>query len=96
MRLVDIAADRIVVRLDPEDCLALSDACIQPIWNDAPGDWALLDALASALTAAALAAFAIAHGDGAAPHTLATLRETWAPRDTRIPGHPRIVASPMD
>jgi len=95
MRLVEIFGDAIVVRLDPEDCLALSDACIHTIRNDAPGDWALLDALASALAAAALAAFAIAHGNGRDPHTLATLRQTWAPRDTRLPERPRLVASPM-
>ncbi len=88
MKLVTIAAASVTLELDCTDCLALADACGWANSHDIPGDYALLGALRGMLTSAALAAFAVEHGNGEefTSYTLAELRRLRGPVDTRRVG----------
>jgi hypothetical protein len=82
MKLVNIAQIAATFELDPRDCLALADACGYAISRDIPGDHHLLAALRAALTAGAMAAFALDEGAvKKEEYTLAGLRAFWAPED---------------
>jgi hypothetical protein len=82
VKVINIAATAATFELDPRDCLALADACGHAMKYDIAGDWHLLEALRAALTAGAMAAFALER-DAVEEneYTLAGLREVWAPED---------------
>lgn len=82
MKLINLAPAAATLELDPRDCLALADAVGHALAHDVAGDWHLLQALRAALTAAALATFTLDAGAVAEhEHTLAALRDVWAPED---------------
>ncbi len=85
MKLIAIEAASVTLELDCTDCLQLADACGWANARDLPGDHALVAALRAMLTSAALAAFAVEHGNGEefADYTLAELRRLRGPVDTR-------------
>ena len=85
MKIADIAEARVTIELDCTDCLALADACAWATCKDLPGDSSLVQALGAMFTAAALAAFAVEHGNGDAEgaYTLEELRRLRVPYDSR-------------
>lgn len=83
MKLINIETIAATFELDPMDMLQLADACGYAIYRDMPGDHHLLAALQSALTSAALAAFALDRKTVEEErYTLTGLREVWAPKDS--------------
>jgi len=74
----NIAPLTLTVELDPTDCIALFDACMNRFdENRNPSDGALLQALGTALLGGAFAGYALADPD--APHTIRHMWEVWAP-----------------
>jgi hypothetical protein len=81
-QLINIEMTAATFELDPRDCLALADACGYAINRNIPGDHYLLAALRAALTAGAMAGFALDWGAVEEDaYTLAGLREFSAPAD---------------
>jgi hypothetical protein len=88
MRLVDIDEGRIVVHLEPSDCLALAQACRAQLNTDRARDSSLVDALAVAFEALGLVGASYASG-GAEFWREFTRANVWAhhgPRETRLVG----------
>jgi len=82
VKIVNVEAHYLTVRLDITDSIALAHAAHSVAARDIGGDYPLLDALASALLGGAFGAFLLAECDP--PQTLRHMWEMWAPYDTSL------------
>jgi hypothetical protein len=95
VRIINIENGAATFELDPRDCIQLADACGYAINRDIPGDHHLLEALGAALTAGAMAAFALDHGAVAkSEYTMAGLRAFWAPLDSACIESRKVLEAP--